>query len=257
MLERATLVEALREGLARAECVRAAWLGGSDATGRTDGVSDVDLMVIAAAGRTDEAIAAIDAAVARVAVTRLRYRLPQPTWHGFAQAFYQFEDAPEWLMLDWLVMEQGEPHPWMEVERHGEALVLFDKDGELRGAHVDRSAIEAAVRKKVEDLRVKYRLFRHLAPKMARRGLGPDAAYFYHSITLRSLVDLLRAVHCPERHDFGFRYLDRDLPRDLCERVGRLCYPADAGDVVRMQAEADALIDEVLAAWDERAHPPT
>lgn len=252
MLEREQLIRALREGLGRAACVRAAWLGGSDSTGRTDGSSDVDLMVIAAAGTVEEAIRAIDAAIAPVARVRARFRLPRPTWHGFEQAFYQFEDAPEWLMLDWLVMEQGRPHPWLEVERHGRAMVLFDKDGEIRETHVDRAAIDAAVRKKVEDLRAKYPIFRHLAAKMGARGLPADAAYFYHAITLRSVVDLLRAVHCPERHDFGFRYLERDLPREAYERVCRLCYPAGAGAIAPMQREADALFDETLAAWDAR-----
>lgn len=256
MLQRQQLIEALHRRLREAECVRAAWLGGSDSTGRTDATSDIDLMVIAAPGRVEEAIAAIDAAIAPVCAVRLRYRLPQPTWHGFEQAFYQFEDAPEWLMLDWLVMEQGGAHPWLEVERHGRALVLFDKDGEMREAHADRGAIDAAVRKKVEDLRVKYRLFRHLAEKMAARGLPADAAYFYQAITLRSVVDLLRAVHCPERHDFGFRYLERDLPRGAYERVCRLCYPASAGAIPVLQREADALIDETLAAWDARRPAP-
>ncbi|HZW10129.1 MAG TPA: hypothetical protein VFF69_09525, partial [Phycisphaerales bacterium] len=248
--DRETLIGALREGLARAECVRAAWLGGSDATRRADAVSDVDLMLVAAAGRVEDAVAAIDAAIAPVARVRLRYRLPQPTWHGFEQAFYQFEDAPEWLMLDWLVIEQGRAHQWLEVERHGAARVLLDRDGEIAEAHVDRAAIAAAVRKRVEDVRVKHALFRHLAPKMAERGLPADAAYFYHSIMLRSLVDLVRAVHCPERHDYGFRYLERDLPPELYARVCRLCYPAGGAEIPAMAEEADAIIAETLAGWD-------
>jgi hypothetical protein len=208
--------------------------------------------VIAGVGRVEEAIAAIDAAIAGVARVGVRHRLAQPTWHGFEQAFYQFEDAPESLMRDWLVIEQGRPHPGLEVERHGTALVLFDKDGEIREAHADREALGAAVRKRVEDARVRYRLFRHLAPKMAARGLPADAAYFYHSVTMRSLVDLLRALHCPERHDYGFRYLERDLPADIYQRVCGLCYPAGAGDIARMQGEAESLIDETFAAWDAR-----
>lgn len=247
------MIGALREGLAGDDCVRAAWLGGSDATARTDGASDVDLMVVCPAGRVEEAVAAIDDAVRAVASVRLRYRLPRPTWHGFEQGFWQFEDAPEWLMLDWLVMEQGKPHPWLEVERHGKALVLFDKDGDVVESHTDRAAIEAAVRKKVEDLRVKYPLFRHLAPKMTGRGLPADAAYFHHAFTLRSLVDLLRAVHCPQRHDYGFRYLREDLPGPAYEAVCRLCYPAGPGEIASMQSEADGLFEATLAVWDSRA----
>lgn len=255
MLTRETLVDALREGLTGEPAARAAWLGGSDATGRTDTASDVDLMVIAAGGRVEEAVAAIDGAIAPVARVRLRYRLPQPTWHGFEQGFWQFDDGPEWLMLDWLVIEQGRPHPWLEVERHGEPLVLFDKDGEVRPAHADGAALRAAARRRGEDAAVKYRLFRHLAPKMAARGLPADAANFYQAMTLRPLVDLLRALHCPERHDFGFRYLERDLPAGAYERVCRLCYPAGPGEIASLQAEADALFEETLAAWQAAGRP--
>jgi predicted nucleotidyltransferase len=254
MLERERLIEGLRAGLEPDPTVRATWLGGSDATGRADEVSDVDLMVIAAPGQVVQAIAAIDTALAPVARVRLRYRLPEPTWHGFAQGFCQFEDTPEFLMLDWLVIEQGVPHPWLEVERHGTPRVLFDKDEDIAEAHVDRAAIDAAVRKKIEDLRIKYQLFRHLAAKCADRGQPPDAAYLYHSITMRSLVDLLRAVHCPDRHDYGFRYLEADLPRDAYDAVCRLCYPSGPGAIALMQREADRLFAETLAAWD-RANP--
>ncbi|MBK7404295.1 MAG: nucleotidyltransferase domain-containing protein [Phycisphaerales bacterium] len=252
MLEREQLIGALRTGLEGEACVRAAWLGGSDATGRADAVSDVDLMAIAAPGQTEEAIAAIDRAMGRAAGVRLRYRLPAPTWHGFAQGFVQFEDAPQWLMLDWVVMEQGQKHPWLEVERHGRAVVLFDKDGEVGEAHVDRAAIGATVRKKVEEIRVKYPMFRHLAAKMAARGHAPDAAYFYQAITLRLVVDLLRAVHCPERHDYGFRYLGDDLPAEAYAAVCRLCYPPGPGEIAGLQAEADRLFAATLAAWDAR-----
>lgn len=252
MLDRTELIEGLRRGLEASDDVRAAWLGGSDATGRTDEVSDVDLMVIAAPGRADQAIRRIASSAASVGAIGLRYRLPAPTWHGFEQGFMQFEDAPEWLMLDWLVMEQGRPHPWFEVERHGRALVLFDKDGDIAETHADRGAIDSAVRKKVEDLRVKYPLFRHMGTKLAARGLPADAAYFHQAFTLRTVVDLLRAVHCPLRHDFGFRYLADDLPEAEYRAVCRLCYPAGPEQIATLQAEADRLFEAALAAWDSR-----
>jgi len=34
-------------------------------------------------------------------------------------------------------------------------------------------------------------------------------------VTLAPLIELMRIRHCPDRFDFGPRYLDRDLPAEL------------------------------------------
>jgi hypothetical protein len=58
------------------------------------------------------------------------------------------------------------------------------------------------------------------------------------------LVRLLRIRHCPERHDFGLRYLRTDLPEGYADRVASLL---DGDD---LQSRADAAFawqDELLA----------
>jgi len=233
--------------------IRAATLGGSDATGRADDRSDVDLFLIVSPGAVEPAAAAVEALLRTLSPIRLAYRMPMPTWHGFNQAFYQLEDAPEHLMVDWLIVEAGTPHPWFEVERHGTHNVLFDKDGLVVPTHVDRAAIDAAIARRIDEVRVKSRLFRHLPVKLAHpRNLPADAAYFYHQLVLRPLIDMLRITHAPDRHDFGFRYLKDDLPAREYATVCRLCYPRSAEDIPPFTAEASHMIDELLARWDAR-----
>ncbi len=256
MLQRATIIEALARDLPAHDCFRAATLGGSDATGRADDRSDVDVFLLVEPGTIEEAVAAFDRVVERLSPIRLRLRLPMPTWHGFHQAFYQLENAPEHLMIDWVMVERGQPHPWFEVERHGLHRVLFDKDDLARPGHVDRGAIDSAVRRRVEELRIRFPMFRHLAPKLAGRDLPADAAYFYQSLVLRPLVDLLRCVHCPERHDFGFRYLRDDLPGPEYRAICRLAYPTGARTIKAFAEEAAGLFERALAQWDSRAGAP-
>lgn len=212
MLNRDQVIDSLGASLPAYECIRAAWLGGSDANGRTDELSDVGLFLVVEPGGVEEAAALLEQNLESLSPIRLRYRLPMPTWHGFHQAFYQLRDAPEHLMVDWLMVERGQPHPWLEVERHGTPRVLFDKDGVTKPAHADRASIDAAVRRRVDELRVKFPMFRHLPGKLAQRALPVDAAYFYSALILRPPEDLLRAVHCPDRFDFGLRYVRDDLP---------------------------------------------
>jgi predicted nucleotidyltransferase len=252
MLTRQVVVEKLRNELQPLEFCRAAWLGGSDATGRADERSDVDLCVIVSDGMTEFAADSIDEAVRALSPVRIHYRLPMPTWHGFHQAFYQLADAPEELMVDWVIIEASTPHPWLEVERHGTAKVLFDKDGLIRPAHVDRAAIDAAIRKKVAEVRLKFALFRHLPAKLSARGLPVDAAHFYHALVLRPLIDLLRCVHCPDRWDFGPRYVLSDLPADVNEVLERLAYPRSVTELPALVEEASGVFERTLKMFDGR-----
>ncbi|HBS28737.1 MAG TPA: hypothetical protein DEB06_04640 [Phycisphaerales bacterium] len=253
MLTRAAVVESLSRLLRANEVFRAAWLGGSDANGRADEMSDVDIFFVHTPGRADEAERAFDGAVESIGEVAIRYRVPEPAWHGGRQVFYQLKDAPEWLMIDWLALEQGKDHQWLDVERHGTPTVLFDKDGLVRTKRVDRAAIEAAVRKKVEDVRQRFPLLRHLAAKQSTRGLPIDGAYSFQALVLRPLVDLLRCVHCPDRHDFGFRYLKDDLPGPVYEQVCALAYPRGPEDLERLTREATAMFGEAMEVWGKGA----
>lgn len=231
--------------------VVAVWLGGSDATGRADDTSDIDLCVIAEDGCAREMRPALESVIHAVAPIRVKFDLPEPTWHGFQQSFYQLEHAPEWLMVDWIIVERSQHNPWMEIERHGVPRVLFDKAGVIREAHVDHAALRAAADKKIAELRAKFPIFRHLPIKLAHRGLPVDALHFYNNLVLRPLIDLLRAVHCPDRYDFGPRYLKDDLPHhyaDLC----RLSLVASVRDYEDHVALASGLFEAALREHDAR-----
>ncbi|MCC6284180.1 MAG: nucleotidyltransferase domain-containing protein [Phycisphaerales bacterium] len=238
--------------------ILAAWLGGSDATGRADELSDVDVCLVVEDGALEHAAASFDRAAENLGL-RVRFRMPWPTWHGFHQAFYQLSRAPEHLMIDWVILERSQPHPWFEIERHGTPRVLFDKAGLIRPARVDREALARTLAAKAPDLRRRFLIFRHLPAKLAVRhkrglsGLPLDAVHFYHSMVIRLLVDMLRIVHAPLRHDFGMRYLDEDLPRDLYDALVELSYPASHAQIPEFVQRASALFDEAWARWESGA----
>ena len=249
------MIDHLARTLSRSDDIRAAWLGGSDAFHRADDLSDIDVFILVRRGRVEQAAADFQRCVEQVSPISRLLRLPMPTWHGFHQAFYQLANAPEHLMVDWLAVEQGDAHPWSDVERHGTPVVFFDKDGDCSPRHVDPAAVRRAVAKRVGELRMRFPMFRHLATKQAARGLPADGAGFYHTQVVRPLVDLLRCVHCPDRHDFGMRYLRDDLPAAEYEAVCRLCYPREVGDLVALTREASLMFERALALWDARASP--
>jgi hypothetical protein len=252
MLKKDTIVAALKKDLEAMDVCRAATLGGSDANERADDMSDIDLFLIVTPGSVEAAAGAIEQTLAGLSPISVKYRMPMPNWHGFNQAFYQLSDAPESLMVDWLMIETGVKHPWFEVERHGHHQVLFDKDGIVKEERVDREALRKQIETKAADLRVKYRLFRHLAPKNAKRGLPADAMHFYQSLVLRPLVDMARIVHCPERFDYGFRYIRSDLPPEMYDTVVRLSYPASIEAIDANCAEVGRLMERLFKEYDAK-----
>lgn len=256
MLSRETIIDHLAARLADDADIRALAVAGADANGRADERSDIDLLIVVAPGRVEAAIAALEAAVTELSPIRIDYRLPLPTPHGCHQGFWQLERAEEWTMVDWLIGERDQPawRTFLEVERHGAPRVLFDRDGAIVPVALDRSALARTLERRVAELRLRVPLFRHAAVKLVDRGGGMpiDALHFYHGLVLRPLVDMLRIVHCPERHDFGLRYLKDDLPAPIYRELAPLFYPQSAAAIPELTARAMISFEAALAAWDRR-----
>ncbi|MFL6226407.1 MAG: hypothetical protein ACJ75K_27245 [Actinomycetes bacterium] len=94
-MRREQVVEVLRGALLPLPYVNAAWLGGSDAFGHSDELSDVDLQVDVDDGHVAATFGAVEAALAAASPIRYRMVMPMPTWHGHAQRFYRLRDTAE------------------------------------------------------------------------------------------------------------------------------------------------------------------
>ena len=239
-LHRACLIEALQHACEESSHVRAAWLGGSDASSRTDEFSDVDLHVLVSDGTAESTFELIEDAIGRLSPIASSYRLPDPTWHGHRQAFYRFAESSPFLLLDLVVMEVSHPDRFLERERHGDPRVLFDPDHVIRPTPIDHDAMADRRAARLRVLRDQHDLFGVLVTKAVHRGHLAEAVHFYHAFSLRPMIEVLRMVHCPDRFDFGARYLDRDLPADDAAAVARLSLPGDAESLLAMHEETRA-----------------
>jgi hypothetical protein len=250
MIERQRMIDAIAESLEPHAWARAVWLGGSDATGRTDTWSDIDIQVLVEDDRVEDALEAVHAALAELSPIAHRHRFPEPTWHGHAQELLSLRDADPCHFVDLVVMRRGRPGRLLEPERHGTPAVLFDKDGEVRPEPLDRAAHEAKMQARLGALRQTFFLLQNLTTKAVRRGDVADAVQHFHAFTVRPLVELLRIRHCPDRWDFGLRYLDRDLPADVRAEVVALMLPATLDAVEEHRARAEAMFRACLADRD-------
>lgn len=247
-LDRNDLRTLFQHELPRCPLVRAAWFGGSDATGRTDAESDVDLYVVVHPGDTSAYWERQQEWLQRLAPVRRCFILPEPTSHGAAQRFLQFEGLADEHMLDVCVLESLEPRVWLDPVRHGAAEVIHDPEGLLVLPEPDAAGLADRLASRRHELETVVPLFSHLVTKAVRRGRPLEALAFYHAMVLRPLVELLRICHCPGRHDFGMRYLERDLPADLHDRLLGLAFVPGATDLPSRCRDALALFHETLAA---------
>jgi predicted nucleotidyltransferase len=251
---RQEIIDALAAAFAAQPFALAAWLGGSDASGRTDAWSDIDVQVLV---EDDAVAAALD--LAREALEGLspiahRFRLP-PDPSGHEQEFLSLERADEAHFVDLVVLPRSASERYLEEERHGTPLVLFDRTGEIRPVPLDRERHEERRAAHLAVIREKFPLFQTQVRRAVRRGEPAAAAGAYVMLTLRPLVDLLRHRHCPDRHDFGLRYLDRDLPDDVRIEVEAISLPGSLDEVEACLERARALFEKTLADLDRREGP--
>lgn len=248
-LSREAIIEALRRVLEPLDHVHAFWEAGAAAFDRVDAWSDIDLMVDVDDARADEVLALCEQTLAALSLIELKLAVPQPAWHGHAQAFYRLQDAGPFLVVDLCVVRHTNPLKFLEPEVHGRARVLFDKTGVVAAAPpLDPAKLAEQLRARRETLRVTFDLFQSLTLKELPRRNHIEAVVFYYGYTLRPLVEALRLRHCPARHNFHTRYVYYDLPQDVVNRLEPFFFVADPDDLARKRAAAEEWFWEVLPA---------
>lgn len=249
-IERRTIIDALAEGLRLEPYVLAVGLGGSFASGRVDEFSDIDLTVVVEDEHVEDGFVRLEAILTSLSPIELHHRLPEPTWHGHSQAFLRLAYADPHHFVDVCVMKRSAPDKLTERERHGDAQILFDPEGLLGTAPFDRPAHDAKMLARLAVLRETYPMFQPLLVRAVARGHVAEATYWYVNLTLKGLVEILRMRHCPDRYDFGLRYLDRDLPPEIRVEIEQLAYPRDADELAGFQLRAQAHFESELQAFD-------
>ena len=160
-------------------------------------------------------IAELESALRELSPIDLRYRLPEPTWHGHSQAFYRLENASPFLLLDFVVMKASAEDKFLQPAIHGRPRVYFDKSGVVSYEPFEAESFAEKLRHRVSELRVLFDMFQILTEKELNRGNAIEAVAFYQSYTIRPLVQALRILHDPGK---GFQlFLHQEASHRLIE----------------------------------------
>lgn len=190
--------------------IKGLWFGGSRATGFEDDLSDTDIVGICE--KPLEFFNALEKFLKTIGTIDQVWNVEGNPWPHFYQKFYIFKDSFEVYYLDAGVFTSLEPDFYREYfngERHGKPDIIFDKDGILKRAsemkpHRENPVVDT--NNFLARFEVMYRTFL----KEALRGKFIDAHLFYMRL-VQLYVQMHRHDEAPQKHDFGMRYVYRDL----------------------------------------------
>ena len=193
----------------------------------------------------------METALADLTETDIRYRLPEPTWHGHSQCFYRFKDASPYLMLDLVFMQQSsKADRFMQFKTHGQPRIHFDKLGLVVEEPLEIDGMIEKMKAAVESARLRYDLFWILTMKEVHRKNEIEAFAFYYNFAVVPLLEVLRIKHSPVRFNYRTRYPQYDLPKDITDRLTGFFFVRDLADLEEKFNQAQDWFQNVVDELD-------
>jgi len=242
---------AIADALRNDQAVRAVGEGGAAARGRADRYSDLDLIIVADLAEAERLFERVEAAVRSIAPITHIWRVEPPAFAEMAQRFYFVDNTPPHFAIDCSVITPTGVLAFLEHERHGEAIVAFDRDGVLRPRPLDTAQMTRRRTDRLAQLRGSTPLYSMLVAKELERGHALEA-YGFYQVLLRALIELLGMQHRPDRFDFGWRYVERELPAAAQKLIARHAFVADSTSLpdalASLAQEIKRLLESLSAA---------
>lgn len=217
-----TLKDRLKEILFDLPEVLAAWEGGSAATGFLDEYSDLDLGIVTAKDMADELFGLMDEFFNANYGIKDKFRMPEPAWHGMSQCFYLLDKLPSLFYCDIAIVNKDNPHKFTEPDRHGNAVIWFDKEGIYSADPTPKEELDAMAQRIYKMASDTAFLGIIELQKALARGNWLASQMNYITFVYRHLVPLLNLKYRPAKADFGIRYAERDYPFLAADKLANL-----------------------------------
>lgn len=212
MKTREIICKELNDFLFKQSEVLAVWEGGSVATGFADKYSDLDLVIVVNDEYVEETFRSLDEFIDKTYQIIRKFRVPEPTWHGFSQTFYQAKDVPDLFYFDISVMKKSLEDKFLENSRHGYAKIWFEKEKFVKEVQSIDSEVEQRVKKFFNIATATDFITILEIKKGIKRALFSEVFPLYFTFIVRHLGILLNIIHRPHKVDFNLRYIYRDYP---------------------------------------------
>lgn len=241
-----TLITELTQTLLTHPNALAMWEAGSAANKAKDHFSDIDLIVIAEKN-AEQFFEEIETRLQKISSITHRYIESKSFWPGCFQRIYFFKDSPQHFFLDLAIIAKESKaliSEFLEIEKHGTPVVLFDKEGLVVTKNMDPLTLNEKHRMRVAEIDGFFPVYLTLVQKEIARGKSIDAFAFYMGGVIRPLVELLGIIHRPFRFDFGLRYLHTVFPEKERELIHNLIYVHHLDDLKEKIVVAEKFFKE-------------
>jgi predicted nucleotidyltransferase len=249
-VERNNIVATLVQALKPLDYIHAVWEGGAASFNRVDEWSDIDLYVVCDDERVEDTFVIMEHTLGAMSEIELKFRLPEPTWHGHSQVFWRLKNASPFLFLDIAVMRKSSKDKFLQYHIHGRPHVHFDKIGIVKDDPVDRADYFQRIKARLDTLKTNFELFQVLVLKELNRGNDIEALSYYLSYTYRPLVEVLRIKHCPWHHRFYTTYIYYEMPSEIVNRLHHLYFITNAEALRKCREEAEMWFWETVRGID-------
>ena len=247
---RRSLVDRLTRELQLSPSILAVWEGGSASNAAVDEFSDIDLNLLVT-GNADAVFPLVEKSIRGTSEITHTWNEPKSLWPDLTQKVYFLADAPKHFFVDVAAFPDTAPatfDEFMQTERHGKPIVLFDKVGRIIDRPTDRRALVQRQQKRLEEIEAAYPVYRTTTFKALERGHAVDSFHFYQAGMVRPLVEVLGIVHRPFQFDFGYRFLKRSLPGEIFRQLEPLLFVPDLAELRTRVAAVEEMFNATLPA---------
>jgi hypothetical protein len=241
------LAQELSKRLQRSADILAAWEGGSSANSTSDQFSDIDLNILYV-GNEDLVFQMVEATLKDFSEITHIYNEPKSLWPDLTQKVYFIKDSPKHFFVDVATFPDSKLailEEFMQMERHGKPVILFDKVDRIKSHPLDREAFLKRQQRRLNEVEA-FPVYRTTVFKELDRGNSIDAFAFYYSGMLRPLIEVIGMIYRPYRFDFGFRHLKRCLPSDLYHRIEPYFFVGDLNQLQDNATSVDKLFTQMV-----------
>ncbi|MEM6985532.1 MAG: hypothetical protein AAF499_03240 [Pseudomonadota bacterium] len=237
------LKAAVLKALQPLDGVLAAWECGSVAFDLEDTYSDIDVSVLLDAQCAEDTVyAAVSNGLETVSPVEATHAEPPGR-------YFKLRDGGDYGLVDVCLYRVPDLPERLDRARHGDIVPLFDKGDWLQPDASNAAQRHQDIAARLQEHRTWFVISQSFVRKAIARGRHVESLAAYWGYTLKPLVELLRMQHCPQRWDFGMRYLERDLPEAAYTRLCGLLFTGKFDDLAECHgaavAWAEQLIDEL------------
>lgn len=225
-MNRESIISTIVKVLQGEECVHACWLEGSDATGKVDEYSDIDICICV----DEEAVDAVFQKVQNIFETD--YVHVNGPDDSESQLVFHVADTDKYLMVDFNAYFYGKANTtFVTGDRIDVCKVLFDKKEIIQYKDYDptEGAGDCAYWKEESAYR-----FSQICrvEKYCLRGLYPEAFVYYQRYVVEPLIFTLRRKYTPTKIWYHLVHISDHLPKEEVERLNRILKVASVEDIL-------------------------